>query len=192
MINFYSANLKVQGFWSRIFSGAIKFFTAFEYPAIPWKEGFSHNSLNGDTTSSGDTLIFQSSLTQELNYWDSPTVTFYLLNDGEIIQDVRLFHKIAKSQVGKPYGFLQIIDFIRVWYYNKLFKRDPKNVWFPQNRVCSEQAYTLIMETAVEYNKPRVINLLRKYNSNLYSPMRIYRVCKQIEAVGDGLFFYNV
>lgn len=192
MIHFYSAKTKgVKKNFGWLFSSAIKFFTRFEYPEFKRDQVFTHVSIGEDLTISGKRLIFQSSLTQELNVYDNPKCTAYLVSKGIPIRDSNLFWDIVESQISKPYGFLQIIDFIRVWYWNKLFKRDPKNVWFPQNRVCSEQGYYSVKNEADKYNLDKLSISLLKYNSNLYSPMRLYRILKEAEKRGEAIFEEN-
>ena len=186
MIHFYSAKTKgVKKNLGWLFSSAIKFFTHFEYPEFKRNDVFTHVSIGEDLTIGGKRLIFQSSLTQELNLYDNPKYTAYLIHDKTIIRDAEIFWQIVKPQISKPYAFLQIVDFIRVWYWNKLFKRDPKNVWFPQNRVCSEQGYYSVKNEADKYNLDFLSSSLLKYNSNLYSPMRLYRVLKEAEKRGE-------
>lgn len=182
MIHFYCAKTKgVKKNFGWLFSSAIKFFTHFEYPEFKRDEVFTHVSIGEDLTVSGKRLIFQSNITQELNVYDNPSYTAYLIFNGGIIKDRDIFWDIVNSQVSKPYAFLQIIDFIRVWAYNKALKRDPKNVWFPQNRVCSEQGYHSAKKEADKYGLERLSNLLIRYKSDFYSPMRLYRILKEAE-----------
>lgn len=186
MIHFYSAKTKdVKKNLGWFYSWCIKRFTHFEYPEFKIDDVFTHVSIGEDITVGGKRLIFQSSLTQELNIYDNPLYTAYLLYNGNKIKDKEIFWEIVESQISKPYGFLQILDFIRVWYYNKLLKRDPKNVWFPQNRICSEQGYYSAKNEADKYGLIHTSTTLLKYNSNHYSPMRLYRVLKELEKRGD-------
>jgi hypothetical protein len=189
MIHFYSADTNIAWYKKPFnLSWLIKVFTHFEFPELSFDETFTHVSIGEDQTIGGKRLIFQSSLTQELNVYDNPKCTAYLVCENNKITSIDIFWDIVASQISKPYAFLQLIDFVRVWYWNKLFKHDPKNVWFPQNRVCSEQGYASIKNEADKYNVDGLSARLLKYNSNLYSPMRLYRVLKEAEKRGEVIF----
>ena len=175
MINFYSANTKIK-WYKKLFniSWWIKVFTAYERPeGMSFEQVPTHVSIGEDTTYSGRRLIFESYLVQMLNPYDNPHIEWVFQKNGQLLNDADIFWKIVDQEKMKGYAVLQLIDFIRLWFYNKVFKKDPKNVWFPQSSVCSEIGYKLVERYVVKYRLETTLKELKKHNSNHYSPMRL-------------------
>lgn len=189
MIHFYSANTNFKWYKKPFsFRWWIKVFTHYEYPEIPFNKTFTHVSIGEDITLSGRRLIFESFVVQMLNEYDEPDLTAHFVSNHNRITDRELFWGIVRAEHDKPYAFLQIIDFVRIWLWNKLFKRDPKNIWFPASSVCSELGYTLSYAYAKKYSLTTLRANLLKYNSNSYSPMRLYRILVEAEKRGEVIF----
>lgn len=193
MIHFYSAKTDHLKWYKKIInlSWWIKVFTHFEYPALPFESTFTHVSIGEDITRSGRRLIFESYVVQMLNPYDNPKLTAHFVNNHIQINDAEIFWYIVENRTGKPYAFLQLIDFIRLWLSNKIIKRDPKNVWFPESDVCSEIGYTSAKIHAVKYGLKYLLDGLLTANSNHYSPMRLYKRLKEAEANGEVIFEVN-
>ena len=186
MIHFYSADTNIKWYKKIInLSWWIKVFTHYEYPEIPFEDTFTHVSIGEDITTSGRRLIFESYIVQMLNKYDNPKLTFHFVNNHQQIIDKELFWQIVDAEHNKPYAFLQLIDFVRVWFWNKLFKKDPKNIWFPSSAVCSELGYTLAYLYSKKYSLIGLRANLLRYNSNTYSPMRLYRILYEAEKRGE-------
>jgi len=193
MIHFYSANTSQLKWYQKPFnlSWLIKLFTHWELPEIPFEEIFTHVSIGEDVTISGRRLIFESYLVQMLNPYDNPKLTAHFVSNHSQVSDREIFWDIIGREHGKPYGFLQLIDFVRSWLWNKIFKRDPKNVWFPSSSVCSELGYTASEMYGRKYSLLVLRAKLMRYNSNFYSPMRLYRILSEAEKSGEVIFEVN-
>jgi len=189
MIHFYSADTSKLKWYSKPFnlSYLIKLFTHWQYPSIPFDKTWTHVSI-GEDEGRTRKIIFESNLAQMLSYYDNPLLTAHFVSSNIQLNDLTIFLRIVDTEHSKPYARLQLIDFVRVWFMNKLFKRDPKNVWFPKSSVCSEIAYTCAMLYADKYGLKYLSQRLRDYNSNLYSPMRLYGVLKEAEEKGEVIF----
>lgn len=187
MIHFYCAETKgIKKYFG--LSWWIKFFTRFEYPEFKLNDVFTHVSIGEDITQSGRRLIFESYVVQMLNPYDDPKLTARFVKDHIEVIDRDIFWHIVDKEHSKPYAFLQLLDFIRVWLWRKLFKKDPKNVWFPASSVCSEIGYTSAILHATKYALPFLRAQLLTSNSNFYSPMRLYRLLKEAEHFGEIIF----
>jgi hypothetical protein len=193
VIHFYSANTKDLKWYKKIInlSWWIKVFTHYQYPAIPFEGTFTHVSIGEDVTRSGRRLIFESYVVQMLNPYDNPKITIHFVNNHIQINDAEIFWNIVDKKRGKPYAFLQLLDFIRLWFYNKVFKKDPKNVWFPASDVCSEIGYASAIGHATKYNLSFLQSRLLTSNSNFYSPMRLYGVLLEAANHGETILEYN-
>ena len=192
MIHFYSANTKNLKWYKKIInlSWWIKVFTHYQYPALPFEQTFTHVSIGEDVTRSGRRLIFESYVVQMLNPYDYPRITAHFVNNHIQINDTEIFWDIVDKKRGKPYAVLQLLDFIRLWFYNKVFKKDPKNVWFPASDVCSEVGYAAAIAYVGKYNLSFLKSELLKHNSNLYAPMRLYDILMQAANRGEVIFEY--
>jgi len=189
MINFYSANTDIKWYKKPFnISWWIKVFTSHERPTgMKWKDVPTHVSIGEDVTVTGVRLIFESYITQMLNPYDNPKIVFQFNKQG-LLNDPKIFWGIVKEKNMRGYAFLQLIDFIRLWFYNKVFKKDPRNVWFPKSDVCSEIGYAMAIHYSTKYNLRNLKLNLLKHNSNHYHPMRLYNVLKQAEKDGEGFY----
>ena len=180
MIHFYSANTNIAWYKKPFnFSWWIKVFTAYERPeGMSFAEIPTHVSIGEDITYSGRHLIFESYFVQMLNPKDNPHYTVIFTKDGNPIVDTEIFWQIVDEKTKHGYAVLQLIDFIRLWFWNKVFGRDPKNVWFPQSDVCSEIGYNCSMRYSLKYDLRKLHSNLVKSNSNFYHPLRLHNVLK--------------
>jgi len=190
MINFYSANTDLKGYKKPFnISWWIKIFTAHERPTgMKWKDVPTHVSIGEDVTVTGRRLIFESYVVQMLNPYDNPHIEFVFVKGQKQIHDPAIFWKIVDAEKMRGYAVFQLIDFIRLWFYNKVFKRDPKNVWFPKSSVCSEIGYSAAKIFATKYYIEKTLKRLIKHNSNHYHPMRLLNICIQADQDGEGIF----
>ena len=193
MIHFYSANTKNLKWYKKIInlSWWIKVLTHYQFPSLLFDQTFTHVSIGEDVTRSGRRLIFESYIVQMLNPYDYPRITAHFVNNHVQINDAEIFWHIVDKKRGKPYAVLQLLDFIRLFIYNKLFKKDPKNVWFPQSDVCSEIGYASAIGHATKYNLSFLQSRLLTHNSNFYAPMRLYDMLMQAANRGEVIFEYN-
>ena len=193
MIHFYSAKTDHLKWYKKLInlSWWIKVFTHYQYPAIPFEQTFTHVSIGEDVTRGGKRLIFESYIVQMLNPYDNPRLTAHFVNNHIQINDAEIFWYIAENKKGRLYAVLQLIDFIRLWFCNKVFKKDPKNVWFPKSDVCSEIGYASAIMHATKYNLSYLQSKLLTSNSNFYSPMRLYKILKEAECKGETIFEVN-
>jgi hypothetical protein len=84
---------------------------------------------------------------------------------------------------GTTYGFLQLLWFIYRWAMEKLGKdvRKGKN-WFPQNKVCSEMVYNLMLKVGLYYRSD-LKKKLDEWNENTVTPEDIKRVVEAFPAI---------
>ena len=191
MIYFYSANTKNLKWYKKPFSYSwwIKVFTSNERPeGMDWEDTPTHVSIGYDETLSGRKLIFESYVVQMLNPYDDPPVIFEFVKNHQALVDKDIFWQIVDAEKMKGYAFLQLIDFIRLWLFNKILKRDPKTVWFPKSSVCSEIGYTCSLKYANKYNLSNTRTRLLKSNSNFYHPTRLLNVLNEAENNGEGIW----
>ena len=193
MIHFYSADTVQIKWYKKMFSLSwwIKVFTHYQYPSIPFEKTFTHVSIGEDKTVTGRRLIFESYLVQMLNKYDYPVITFHFVNNHIEINDAEIFWQIVDREHNKLYAVLQLIDFIRLWFFNRVFKRDPETVWFPQSSVCSEIGYKAAIDYATKYNLSYLQSRLLTANSNFYSPMRLYAILLEGTKHGETIMEFT-
>lgn len=190
MIYFYSADTTKLRWYQKPFSYSwwIKVFTAYDrMPGMDWEKVPTHVSIGLDETVGGEKLIFESYLVQMLNPFDNPPVEFQFVKDHYRVLDKTIFWNIVKKYAKRGYAILQLIDFIRLWFYNTVFGKEPKNVWFPKSSVCSEIGYLYAIAYAEKYGLS-IRGQLKQYNQNFYHPMRLLKLCYIAENLGEGIF----
>ena len=219
MIGIFVANTSLKdGNWKRIFtfswyvSMSIKIFTWYEfkelikkYPKLKdctFKDTPTH-TLFGDINCDGEErLIFESSVRQQLNYYYECRWEFEFLKNHRRIYDPVLFHKVSRKTIGQWYAVLQLIYFIRRWFWCVPFKwllptwaklfHGGKNIklwgnWFTFFDICTEQTAKFIREKADKY----MLLITRKFlcltNINNFSPTGILEIGLGTESVGESI-----
>lgn len=85
-----------------------------------------------------------------------------------------------EKDVYKPYAFFQNLWFIYRWFV-EFFGMDVRKQgnWFPNNSICSEHGYQLLMMVAKLKNLKDLEKKLNEWNSNCFSPEDCFQVIKQ-------------
>lgn len=208
MIGIFVAN--TDGFKAKFtLSFLIKLFTWYEFKELiakydklkgcTFRDTPTH-TLFGDIKCDGDRrLIFESNLTQQLNYYYPSKWEFEFIHRHKVIYDPLLFHKIAQQTITQTYAVLQLIYFVRRWFWSVPFKwllplwskfhgNKPIKLWgnwFVSNDICTEQCAKFAREHASKYGLGKIRMNLLKTNINNYSPTGILEMMLEAELWGE-------
>lgn len=211
MIGIFVAN--TDGFKRKFtLSFLIKLFTWYEFKQLvtkcdklkgcTFKDTPTH-TLFGDIKCDGEKrLIFESSLTQQLNYYYPSRWEFEFVSKHKRIYDPELFHKVAGATITQTYAILQLLYFVRRWFWCVPFKwlypfwswlfHGGKNIklwgnWFVSNDICTEQCAKFARENASKYSLATIRTNLMKTNINNYSPTGILEMMLEAEVWGETI-----
>ena len=161
------------------------------------------HTLFGDIKCDGDRrLIFESNLTQQLNYYYPSRWEFEFIFRHKRVYDPLLFHKVSQATITQTYAVLQLIYFIRMWFWNVPFKwllplwskvfhgGKPTSLWgnwFVKNDICTEQCAKYAREHASKYGLGIIRNYLFNRNINNFSPTNILEMMLEGEAMGETI-----
>jgi hypothetical protein len=212
MIGIFTANTDgIKGKFTLSF--LIKLFTWYEFKGLiknyPEKLGgctfrdTPTHTLFGDIKCDGERrLIFESHLTQQLNYYYPCRWEFDFIFRHKVVYDPLLFHKVAQKTITQTYAILQLLYFVRRWFWcmpfkwllplwSKLFHGGKPITlwgnWFISNDICTEQCAKYATEMASKYALGKVKSILSKTNINNFSPSGILELWLESELWGETI-----
>lgn len=215
MIGIFNANTDgLKGKFT--ISYLIKIFTWYEFKRLigryeklrgcTFRDTPTH-TLFGDIRCDGDKrLIFESHITQQLNYYYPSRWEFEFVFRNKAVQDAEIFHKVAQATITQIYAVLQLIYFIRRWLWCVPFRwllplwaevfhggKDVRNWgnWFVRNDICTEQAAKYAREHASKYSLGTVRTYLTRTNINNFTPTGILEMMLEAEIWGETIERYN-
>jgi len=203
MINFYSANTRNLNKSQRLLarsltftlfvenglSYAIKWYSQLEKPDdMDFEDIPTHVSIGRISAGKKD-IIFQSQVVQHISEWDNPHYSFIYYKDGQPFYDEDVFWEHVEDNENKPYAFMQLLFFVYRYIMKKYFNKKVKKNWFPANQVCSEHGYNDLRRHHDKHKlfKFSILKLVQ-YNSNTFSPMDCYNVCRFAYLHNEGTF----
>lgn len=211
MIGIFTAN--TDGFKKKFtLSFLIKLFTWYEFKELvtnydklkgcTFKDTPTH-TLFGDIRMDGEKrIIFESNLTQQLNYYYPCRWEFEFVFRHKRVYDPDLFHKVSGQTITQTYAFFQLLYFIRKWIWCVPFKRllplwskifhGGKDIalwgnWFVKNDICTEQCAKFAYEHTRKYAMGIVRTHLTKRNINNFSPSSILDMMLAAEKWGETI-----
>lgn len=210
MIGIFTAN--TDGLKAKFtLSFLIKPFTWYEFKQLivkydklkdcTFKDTPTH-TLFGDVKCDGEKrLIFESNLTQQLNYYYPSRWEFEFIHRHKVVYDPLLFHKVAQATITQTYAFLQLLYFVRMWFWNVPFKwllplwkkfhgGKPTSLWgnwFVANDICTEQCAKYAREHASKYGLGMIRTYLFNRNINNFSPTNILEMMLEGERWGETI-----
>ena len=143
-------------------------------------------------------LIAESSLTQQLNYYYPARWEFEFVKNHKVIYDIDLFNEL-KPLIGNFYAVLQLIYFIRRWFWEVPFKwlyplgkklHGNKEIgnwgnWFVWLWICAEIGAIWADKYHRKYFFPVISKHLRKTNTNNFCPTLILDMALEAEQAGE-------
>ena len=165
----------IHGGW---FSSAQRFFT---------RMNFTHSAIYIGRRLLGDVLEASNVVTitpiQRLILARMEKETEYHIFEidapSEVIEEVII--DVYNDFAGKSYGYLQLLYFIRRWFWESKFIRyfhkvnaKQLNNWFVSGTICSELVWHYLMRLAQKLNWIDLIDKLSEYNSNNYHSGDVY------------------
>lgn len=179
MIGIFTANTKQQKFFARFLSRSIQLFTwcliskeAREYFKLKSSRDCpTHSVIYVEKTQSGEWIIFEADAISKYNYEYYPMRRFAFVEDHKAFHSVPINKAIAEARKSEVYGFMQLFNHIRIWFWWQL-KRDVrgKNAWFVKRDVCSEYSYLSMRQEALTVGAKYALTQLYGMNQNNVSP----------------------
>lgn len=160
---------------------SIKFFTKSK-----WTHGFMYmgNVVGVPSILEADNamVVVPASTLEKSNY------SYKIFRYNKISEEQALYASqvIYKNLSGKAYGFLQLLYFIRRWFWEKEWVKkylmwiprllgkpaDPRlwNNWFVSGIICTEHIWILLYEYAQLARDSELVLWLEQWNSNNFAP----------------------